>query len=157
MPDQTFDTNPPADRIAEIRARHDSGQLLRRNDFEWLLSEHDRLTSDLTEERAEHFETKEAYAQTSNAGVTYLTRIEKLTTERDAALGRVEELERQLAAAASAIREKHRPLSNGGFSSRKTFVCDGHESWLDWPCSEARRVYAEEEIQRVLGGADDER
>jgi len=85
------DTNPPADRFAEIKARHDSGQLLRRNDFEWLLAEHDRLTGDLTEERAEHFETKEAYAQTSNAGVTYLTRIDALTAERDAALARLDE------------------------------------------------------------------
>lgn len=81
----------PADRVAEIRARHESGQLLRRNDFEWLLSEHDRMTSDLTEERAEHFETNEALARTSSAGVSYLTRIDKLTAERDAALARLDE------------------------------------------------------------------
>jgi hypothetical protein len=96
-------TNPPADRTAEIRARLKvtsaidyvaDAQTI--EDCRWLLDEHDRLTGDLTEERAEHFETKEAYAQTSNAGVTYLTRIDKLTAERDAAVARVEDLEGHL-------------------------------------------------------------
>jgi hypothetical protein len=111
------DTNPPADRTAEIRAHlTESGEIdnIGTNNLAWLLAENDSLAA------------------------------------------RVEELQAQLDAAASAIRENHRPLSSGGFSSRKTFVCNGHESWLDWPCSEARRVYTEEEIQQVLRGADDE-
>jgi hypothetical protein len=120
MPDQTPDTNPPADRTAEIKSRHDSGQLLRRNDFEWLLSEHDRLTSDLTEERADHFETKEAYARSANAGVDYLARIDGLTSERDAALARVEELEGQLAKARGLHNPVLRYTPDGGETSYDT-------------------------------------
>lgn len=80
-----------------------------------------------------------------------------LLSEHDRLNALVGELTAQLNAAASAIREKHRPLSNGGFSSRKNFVCDGHETWLAWPCSEAKRVYTEDEIQQVLGGVSDVR